>query len=226
MNYGFEDKLPLNLTSDQDKSNRLQIQLYEHVINGIDLNEKSLLEVGSGRGGGLDYLCRYKRLNALTGIDLSHKAIKQCKSAFACDKLQFIQGSSDNLPVANKSQDIVLNVESSHCYPDMNAFVKEAHRVLKPDGDFLLCDLRNKSGEQAIEKTFKECGFKIIKKNVITKNVLDALDIMSNDRRTIADDVPVILRKAFIDFAGVNSSTAYDLLKDNKLIYVSYQLKK
>lgn len=226
MNYGFEDNQPLNLKTEQDVANRLQIQLYEHTINGVDLHEKLLLEVGSGRGGGLDYLNRYKNLATLTGVDLSLNAVKRCQLIFSSDKMHFIQGSADKLPLDNASQDIVLNVESSHCYPDMNAFVEEVYRVLKPGGEFALCDIRSKSGLGSLEKTFNDNGFSIVKKNIITDHVLTALDLMSNDRIKIANNIPVLLRKAFIDFAGIKSSTTYDLLKQNKLIYVSYHLKK
>jgi len=225
MNYGFKDDRLISL-SDEDEVNRLQIQLYEHTLNYENISNKTLLEIGSGRGGGLDYLSRSKQLKSLTGIDLSIEAINRSKTNYSSTLLNFMQGAADNLPFEDKSYDIVLNVESSHCYPDMKSFVTEAYRVLKDEGVFCLCDLRNEVGVMAIEKIFIECGFKIKQKNIITQNVLKALDTMSIDRLKIAGKLPVFLRKAFIDFSGIHSSTAYDLLKNNKLIYVSYQLMK
>ena len=51
MNYGFvdEDGPVLDLV---DEPYRLFIQLYHMNIRDVDLNNKQVLEVGSGRGGG------------------------------------------------------------------------------------------------------------------------------------------------------------------------------
>ena len=226
MNYGFfDEEYELTLLA-SDEKNRFQIQLYDHVLSGLDLSDKSLLEAGSGRGGGLDYLSRYKNLQQLSGVDLSTIAIKKCRTLFPSDKISFINASADKIPQESQTVDIVLNVESSHCYPDMQAFVNETWRLLKPGGYFAICDIRNGSGIDEMESSFKRCGYTVVKKDIISDNVLQALEKMSDARMKISDKVPAVLRKAFIDFAGVESSSVYDMLKDNKLQYVSYLLKK
>lgn len=226
MNYGFHDdniNLSINTT---DESNRYQIQLYEHILSDVNLDHKSLLEVGSGRGGGLDYLSRHKSLKNLTGVDLSSVAINKSKALISAENIDFINASADKLPITNDSIDIVINVESSHCYPNMDAFVLETHRVLKPGGLFAICDIRNQAGVDEMELSFKKCGYSLVKKNNITDNVLQSLSLMSDDRIKISNRIPSFLRKAFLDFAGVKASSVFDLLKNNKLVYVSYLLKK
>lgn len=53
MNYGyFSSELNLNLNP-EDKKDRYSIQLYHHVTSPLDLKGLKVLEVGSGRGGGL-----------------------------------------------------------------------------------------------------------------------------------------------------------------------------
>ena len=49
MNYGFVDDKSLTL-SEEDEKSRLFIQLYNMNIRELDLSEKQVLEVGSGRG--------------------------------------------------------------------------------------------------------------------------------------------------------------------------------
>lgn len=225
MNYGYDPGQQLQL-SDADKEFQFQIQLYAHVVNDINLTNKNLLEVGSGRGGGIDYLSRTHSLKSLTGIDLSDKAIERCKADYTDQRLEFIQASADMLPVASNSIDVVINVESSHCYPDVYNFLNEVMRVLVPGGKLAICDIRTPSSMDKLEKALNDCGFTLEKKQTISPQVISALEKMSDDRMKIAETMPSFLKKAFTDFAGVKSSAAYDMMKNGKLVYKSFLLSK
>ncbi|MDQ8039285.1 MAG: hypothetical protein REH83_02645 [Rickettsiella sp.] len=53
MNYGYlntDDKFLL--LEPTDEPHRLFIQLYDFVVNDISLQDKDIIEVGCGRGGG------------------------------------------------------------------------------------------------------------------------------------------------------------------------------
>ena len=56
--------------------------------------------------------------------------------------LAFEVGDAERMPFPDASFDAVVNVESSHCYPSMPAFLSEVRRVLRPGGHFLYADLR------------------------------------------------------------------------------------
>ena len=56
--------------------------------------------------------------------------------------MTFQQGDAENLPFDAEQFDVVLNVESSHTYPQMEKFLSEAHRVVQPGGHFLFADIR------------------------------------------------------------------------------------
>ena len=66
MNYGFaplddqikDQKKKIDLEK-ADEDNRFFIQLYHHVAGAVDLSDLEVLEIGSGRGGGADYIKRY-----------------------------------------------------------------------------------------------------------------------------------------------------------------------
>lgn len=77
----------------------------------------------------------HPELIKITGVD---KIISQNKIN------EIVQGIATNLPFTSRSYDIVLNVESSHLYSDMNKFLEEVCRVLKPGGYFCWSDLRQK----------------------------------------------------------------------------------
>ena len=78
LNYGYVEldhsKQLLDLQS-EDEAERTCIQMYNQVVRGIDLNEKTVLEVGCGRGGGAEYLTKYKHPKSYLATDISPKVI-------------------------------------------------------------------------------------------------------------------------------------------------------
>src|SRR5262245_50784956 len=128
MNYGFSpsngDRTALSLRP-EDEPNRSSIQLYHQVASAVPLEGLDLLEVGCGRGGGASYVKRYLGPRQLTGVDFSAKAVRFCRGNYHLDGLSFVQGDAESLPLAAESFDAVLNVESSHCYGSMSAFLRE-----------------------------------------------------------------------------------------------------
>jgi hypothetical protein len=67
MNYGyvpFENEKLLRLES-KDEINRYPLQLYHYLASKIKLEDKDVLEVGSGRGGDCSYVKRYLNPNSL-----------------------------------------------------------------------------------------------------------------------------------------------------------------
>src|SRR5690348_7844840 len=61
MNYGYDDGSPGPALQPADEAFRYGIQLYAAALHGIDTQNKDILEVGSGRGGGGSYIVRYCR---------------------------------------------------------------------------------------------------------------------------------------------------------------------
>ena len=78
MNYGYEScnqpmAIPLK---EEEERDRYMIQLYHHVATAVDLTDKDVVEVGSGRGGGSSYIKRYLKPKTMIGIDYSKNAIQ------------------------------------------------------------------------------------------------------------------------------------------------------
>lgn len=63
LNYGFYDGKDIPLDP-EDVPNLLRLSLYHHVASAVDLSDRDVLEVGSGRGGGLSYVVRHLHLQA------------------------------------------------------------------------------------------------------------------------------------------------------------------
>ena len=59
LNYGYCDNNPPIELSVNDEEFRYSIQLYNQLLSKIDLKEKHILEIGSGRGGGASFINKY-----------------------------------------------------------------------------------------------------------------------------------------------------------------------
>jgi SAM-dependent methyltransferase len=228
MNYGYadaDDNRALVLIP-QDEPFRYPIQLYAHAVDGVNLLGKDVVEVGCGRGGGGSFLIRHYQPSSYTGVDLSDAAIKWCRDHHRFPQARWLSGRADALPISSASADVVVNVESSHCYPSMADFVHEVTRVLRPGGYFALCDLRSPEGLAELASCLAASGLKQRRQRDITSDVVRALDSLSDTRAHLVGRVPPILRAAIRDFVGLKGSAMYEMLATGGLGYVSYLLQR
>ena len=229
MNYGYKYKnqKTLNLTS-KDESNRMFIQLYDYVASQIPIKDGEILEVGSGRGGGSSFLSRYHHPKSITGLDYSKSAIKLSNELHGnVDNLFFKLADAENLPFKDNTFDAVINIESSHCYGNMERFLSEVSRVVKPGGYFGWADLRAKDMVKETEFAFEKSNLTCIYNKTITPEVINALDdIHDTKMKMINNHVPKFLRSAFTDFAGAKNSKIYNSFKSGDAVYLSKVLKK
>ena len=230
MNYGFT---PLNGSPKRelfpkDEQDRLFIQLYDYAASQIPINGLKVLEVGSGRGGGASFVTRYHHPSEMAGLDYSQSAIELSRRLHKnVPNLQFIQGDAESLPFENHTFDVVINVESSHCYGNVNAFIKEVSRVLKPGGYFSWVDLRSKEMLAETESAFNLTELNLIHNETITKEVIQALDDIHERKMTmIADNVPRAIQTAFRDFSGVKYSQIYNAFQEKKAVYLAKAYQK
>jgi ubiquinone/menaquinone biosynthesis C-methylase UbiE len=228
MNYGYAelDGSQLDLRSYTEKD-RYFIQLYHFVVAEVDINGKKLLEVGSGRGGGASYIANTLEPSEMIGLDYSANAVKFSNKHNAIGNLSFVEGDAEALPCENESYDVVLNVESSHCYGNMQQFVNEVYCILKPGGYFSWVDLRSAEDGKQLSSIFKTAAFEIKQEGIITPQVLNALDLIHEQKmKMITDNVPTMIQSAFKDFAGVMDSKIYNAFKDGSAVYLRFVLQK
>lgn len=229
MNYGYmplhEEENEAELT-EQDEINRYSIQLYHHLASAVDLQERKVLEIGSGRGGGAHYIKRYFSPKNMVGVDFSKKAVSLCQQHYTMEGLTFIPGDAEALPFNDDSFDAVVNVESSHCYESMDKFLAQVKRVLKPGGHFLFTDFRTKSKINEMNTQIERTGFKSLRFKDISKNVVSALEVDDQRVQLIENGAPPILKKLLREFAGVKGTTFYTKLMSGEYIYHSHILQK
>jgi ubiquinone/menaquinone biosynthesis C-methylase UbiE len=232
MNYGYapleDGAVPLPLQG-ADEPNRYCIQLYHHVAGAVDLRGKRVLEVGSGRGGGADYVQRYLQPHTMVGVDFSARAVGLSNRHYGDHRvgLAYVPGDAEALPFGDHSFDAVINVESSHCYRHMPTFLSEVHRVLRPGGHFLFADFR--SGDQLtdLDAHLRRSGLVEHSRQDITPNVVRALDIdHARKQGQIEQNAPWWITKLFAQFAGLKGSRIYRQFQGRELIYMRFVLQK
>lgn len=230
MNYGFVD-LDSNakklFLEDSDEKYRFRIQLYRHVVSAVNLREKDVLEVGCGRGGGSSHIVKHLKPKSMIGIDFSEKAIDFCNRYYSIDGLSFSHGDAESLPFEENTFDVVVNVESSHCYGYMERFLREVYRVIRPNGYFLFADFRSKDKIFSLREQLKDSGFELLKEEIITPNVLRALELGHESKLgLIQQKAPKVLHKSLESFIGIKGSRIYESLRMKETEYLNYVLQK
>lgn len=231
MNFGYAELGPYAkevILKDADEINRYCIQMYHHVVSAVEVAGQDVLEVGCGRGGGASYVTRYLQPKSLVGIDLAEKAVAFCNQRHALENLRFQQGEAESLPFDDQSFDRIVNIESSHCYADMDRFLREVYRALRPGGYFLFADYRDtRSKMNRLREQLFHSDLEVIKEEKINDNVLQALEL-DNTRKVslIRQKVPWFLRPTFHIFAGMRGTEAYKRLETGDFDYRSFVLHK
>jgi SAM-dependent methyltransferase len=224
MNYGLEDGQAVQLDpADEDK--RYRLQLYRRVAGTVDLSRRDVLEVGSGRGGGAAYVVRTMRPASFVGLDSSRRAISFCRRQYAEPGLAFVHGDAARLGFPDASFDVVLNIESSHCYPEFEPFLEEVRRVLRPGGHLLFADFRFETPVEDLERAFERARLAVIERRDITEPVLRALELDSERKGRLIDRrIPRIVRPHFRYFAGLRGTRLYDAFRTGSARYWLFAL--
>jgi SAM-dependent methyltransferase len=240
INYGYipDDGKLIELKSNESAEDRFGhtcLQLYHEVANPVPIKGKNIVEVGCGRGGGAVYIANYLKPNMMTAIDLCAESVKfgnDVQKLKCPDKnLQFQVGNAmDLVDLKDGAYDVVVNVESSHCYPSFAKFIGEVYRILKPGGYFVTCDMRVAEHVKFWESGIADAGF-TIKENVdITGNVLQSMRVCSASREDLMKAKFGMwygfVRNFFRTFAGVEGTLMFDHYESRVVVYKRYVAQK
>lgn len=237
MNYGYSsDEFDSSVRLEaRDENDRYSIQIYEYLFQGADMTGRRVLEVGCGRGGGVSYVARYKRPEVAVGVDFSNTQVRFCRRVHRLENARFMAGNAIDLPLGDNEFDAVINVESSHCYPDLTKFFRQACRVLKPGGSFYYTDFIPIGSSESppnvldvILEKLKGAGFEIVRAEDITDNVVRALDKTDEWKKAFYEkDLASAALKATVgDLLATKESESYRLFKDHASIYYAIHARK
>jgi SAM-dependent methyltransferase len=227
MNFGYAGTTLSITLEEKDENNRYSIQLYHHLASAVGLKNRDIAEIGCGRGGGLEYIVKQFSPASAAGIDLDRQAIAFCNRNYALEGLKFLQGDAQKIPLGNETCDVVINVESSHRYPDMQMFLSEVYRILRDDGYFLIADFRYDYEIPVLQKQLQSSGLLQLKEEFITGQVVNALELDDGRKRKLVEKLaPRFLHKTALNFAGAIGSRTYDQFVSREYVYFSCIFQK
>lgn len=220
LNYGYvstaaRDDSPIALPA--RALNRNAVKLVLEVIGAVGLDGLDVLDVGCGRGGTADVVHRYFRPHRFVGLDLSPQAVRFCRGAHRHAGFSFFEGDAEQLPFADAEFDIVINIESSHNYPDAFAFYRGVVRVLRTGGRFLHTDNVSAATWDAAYTYLRGLGLRLEHERDITANVLRSCDETAGAHRQAFQ--PGNDACALDTFLAVPGSPIYDDMKQGKSAY-------
>lgn len=188
--------------------NPSSIRLALELVGPSELAGRTVLDVGCGRGGTAALLA--DRFGAeVVGVDLSPEAVAFCRRAHRHPAVRFEVGDAEHLPLGDASCDVVTNLESSHTYPDMRAFLSEVRRVLRSGGWLLHADLLAGQRWMEVRAILSVLGFGIESDREITANVLASCDEVAGNRTKAFGE-----QSALIDnFLAVPGSAVYEQMR-------------
>lgn len=119
----------------------------------------TVLEIGCGRGGGIEVILRQFDAAHVCGVDLDPLQIERARRRLQgkyAGRFILMQGDAERLPFANASFDAVFDFGALHHVPDWQRAIAEIRRVLKPGGTFFFEEVTRAALERWIYRTFLE----------------------------------------------------------------------
>jgi ubiquinone/menaquinone biosynthesis C-methylase UbiE len=105
---------------------------------GGPVKDAAVLEVGCGRGVGIEIILKCFRAAHVDAFDLDERMVQLARRRTARhgSRVTIWAGDACHIPRGNACYDAVFDFGIVHHVPDWRAALSEIHRVLKPDGRF------------------------------------------------------------------------------------------
>lgn len=224
LNYGYlvnENPQHAAIELPKHTLNRNHIKLILETIGACDLTNRTILDVGCGRGGTVSVMATYFSAKKIVGMDLSSQAVAFCHRNYSYPNAGFVEGDAEQLPFDTHTFDVISNIESSHCYPNIFSFYREVKRVLKPGGDFLYTDLLPTHKLPEYLSYLQKLGFTIQHERDITSNVLLSCDHIA--QRNISAFQKDNDANTINNFLAVPGSQVYEDMKSGRSKYMLWR---
>ncbi|MEU8786636.1 class I SAM-dependent methyltransferase [Streptomyces sp. NPDC048637] len=141
INFGYWQGIDLDQPLTEEARVSSQQAMYRHVLATLAPAEgPHALEVGCGLGVGCSVALKEYGFAHVTGMDIHPQQLKRAEHANADllarrpAQLRFAHGAAESMPFADGEFDCLYSVEAAQHFRDLDAFAREAARVLRPGG--------------------------------------------------------------------------------------------
>lgn len=212
------DDQPGNLMLDLDDT------LFSNLLQGLDLANKQVADIGCGTGRHWDKLLKHKP-ESLTGFDVSAGMLKRLEQKFPMAQTYQI---TDNLftDVPDQSYDTIISTLTVAHIKNIEEALQAWCRILKPGGDIIITDFHPGTLAYGGKRTFKHHDTQIVVQNYVHQ-LAEIKEIMLNNNFTlVAQEEVKIDEKVKHYYANQNALRVYESYKGFPIIYGLHFKKK
>ena len=133
---------------------RLDEKVFTHLLAQIDLQNKTVLDIGCGTGRHWDQPAE------LSGYDVSEEMMKRLRQKYPEARTWLLKGNKLH-ETADASTDAIISTLAIAHIADLSAAFTEWNRVLRSRGDVILTDYHPVALEKGADRTFRH-GLRLI----------------------------------------------------------------
>lgn len=100
------------------------------------MKNKKVLDIACGSGYGSDLIAN--EASKVCGVDISSDTISHAEKTYRKNNLEFLVGSTSNIPYEDNTFDVVVSFETIEHHDEHEQMMNEIKRVLKPDGVLII----------------------------------------------------------------------------------------
>lgn len=135
--------------------------LHRYAIASEFINGKIVLDIASGEGYGSNLMSNFASF--VYGVDINKNAIAKAKSKYRKDNIDFLVGSTSDIPLDDNFVDVVVSYETIEHHDEHTQMLNEIKRVLRPNGVCIIStpdkhfysDVRNYNNEFHVKELYK-----------------------------------------------------------------------
>lgn len=161
---------------------------------GGRLDGARVLEVGCGRGVGMEILLEQFGARQVCGLDLDPLQVRHAQRRFDAkygSRVILVVGSVDRLPFPDESLDAVFDFGVLHHVVDWQMGVTEIQRVLKPSGLFFFEEVTRAALNRWIYRAFLDhpTENRFSEKEFLTELSAQRIQPVGNPHRMLSEDI-------------------------------------
>jgi len=207
INIGY---YPINkILNEKNNSLNFNASLYLYALKNIKTQNKNILDLGCGRGGGTRIYKKYFDFNRVYGLDFNEYSINYCKTKN--NNIEYSFQSLNNFSYSFQF-DIITMIESTWKINNYDTFSDSIKKYLSSDGVFVCLDFFTQEHNNNFIKFTNQFNF--VKTIDITENAIKACKMQMDELKNNSDEISKFLLYKHID--------NYEAFKDKNSKYLKY----